>query len=58
MRCADRYMFEKISERSEALDSMIDEFALDFQNNYGVQELSDPGLISEVCMIFVTTSSS
>jgi DNA polymerase alpha subunit B len=41
-------MFEKISERSEALDTMIDEFAVGFQEGYGIGELSDPGLISEV----------
>ena len=42
-----RYMFEKISQRSEALDDLIDEFAETIRDAYGLNELGDPHLISE-----------
>ena len=42
-----RYMFEKISQRSEALDDLIDEFAESIKDAYGISELGDPNFASE-----------
>ncbi|ORY32273.1 DNA polymerase alpha subunit B N-terminal-domain-containing protein [Naematelia encephala] len=42
-----RYMFEKISQRSEALDDLIDEFAQIIKEAYGITELGDPNFVSE-----------
>ncbi|EIW72508.1 hypothetical protein TREMEDRAFT_66921 [Tremella mesenterica DSM 1558] len=42
-----RYMFEKISQRSEALDDMIDDFADIIKDSYGITELGDPHFASE-----------
>jgi DNA polymerase alpha subunit B len=40
-------MFEKISQRSEALDDLIDEFAEGIKDAYGITELGDPHFVSE-----------
>ncbi|KAF8636025.1 hypothetical protein AX15_000185 [Amanita polypyramis BW_CC] len=37
-----RYMYEKVSERSEALDDKIDELAEFVRDHYGITELGDP----------------
>ncbi|KAI0050363.1 DNA polymerase alpha, subunit B [Auriscalpium vulgare] len=37
-----KYMYEKISERSEALDDRIDEFADLVRKHYGIPDLGDP----------------
>lgn len=42
-----RYMFEKISVRSEALDEQIDEFAEVIKDAYALSDLGDPHLPSE-----------
>ncbi|WVO16943.1 hypothetical protein L204_104629 [Cryptococcus depauperatus] len=42
-----RYMFEKISERSEALDDLIDDYAESIKEAYGLMELGDPHFISD-----------
>lgn len=42
-----RYMFEKISQRSEALDEQIDDFADAIKEAYGLTELGDPHFPSE-----------
>ncbi|RXW23407.1 hypothetical protein EST38_g2463 [Candolleomyces aberdarensis] len=41
-RRAYRYMYEKISERSEALDQLIDDFADLIKDQYDIEELADP----------------
>ena len=40
-------MFEKISQRSDALDRLIDDFADDIQEVWGITEFGDPQLVSE-----------
>ena len=40
-------MFEKISQRSEALDDLIDDFAETIKDSYGISELGDPHFNSE-----------
>jgi DNA polymerase alpha subunit B len=40
-------MFEKVSQRSEALDDLIDEFAESVKDAYGITELGDPHFVSE-----------
>ena len=40
-------MFEKISQRSEALDDLIDDFAESIKDAYGITELGDPHFVSE-----------
>lgn len=40
-------MFEKISQRSESLDDLIDEFAEVIKDAYGLTELGDPHFASE-----------
>lgn len=40
-------MFEKISQRSESLDDLIDDFADVIKDAYGVNELGDPHVPSE-----------
>ncbi|WWC58474.1 uncharacterized protein I303_101017 [Kwoniella dejecticola CBS 10117] len=42
-----RYMFEKISQRSEALDDSIDDYAENIKDAYGITELGDPHFVSE-----------
>ncbi|OCF55338.1 DNA polymerase alpha subunit B [Kwoniella mangroviensis CBS 10435] len=42
-----RYMFEKISQRSEALDDSIDDYAENIKDAYGISELGDPHFVSE-----------
>ncbi|KAF8584710.1 DNA polymerase alpha, subunit B [Ramaria rubella] len=42
-----RYMFEKISMRSEMLDDRIDEFSEVVREKYGVDELGDPASVTE-----------
>lgn len=42
-----RYMFEKISQRSESLDEQIDEFGEVIKDAYGLTELGDPSLPSD-----------
>ncbi|KAI0689714.1 DNA polymerase alpha/epsilon subunit B-domain-containing protein [Cytidiella melzeri] len=42
-----RYMYEKISDRSEALDDRIDEFAELVQKHYQIPDLGDPGASTE-----------
>nr|XP_031860917.1 uncharacterized protein CI109_003644 [Kwoniella shandongensis]KAA5527989.1 hypothetical protein CI109_003644 [Kwoniella shandongensis] len=42
-----RYMFEKISQRSEALDDLIDDYAESIKDAYGISELGDPHFVSE-----------
>lgn len=42
-----RYMFEKLSERSEALDDSIDEYADAIKDAYGISELGDPHFVSD-----------
>ncbi|KAF8837908.1 DNA polymerase alpha, subunit B [Paxillus ammoniavirescens] len=42
-----RYMYEKVSERSEALDDRIDEFADLVQRHYHIDELADPDAATE-----------
>lgn len=40
-------MFEKVSQRSEALDDLIDDFAETIKEAYGISELGDPHFVSE-----------
>jgi len=40
-------MFEKTSQRSEALDDLIDDFAESIKDAYGITELGDPHFVSE-----------
>lgn len=40
-------MFEKISQRSEALDDLIDEFAENIKDSWGLTELGDPHFASD-----------
>lgn len=40
-------MFEKISQRSEALDDLIDEFAENIKDTWGLTELGDPQFASD-----------
>ncbi|KAF8477895.1 DNA polymerase alpha/epsilon subunit B-domain-containing protein [Gautieria morchelliformis] len=42
-----RYMFEKISTRSEVLDDRIDEFSELIREEYGIEELGDPSSVTE-----------
>ncbi|WRT64268.1 uncharacterized protein IL334_001199 [Kwoniella shivajii] len=42
-----RYMFEKMSQRSEALDDLIDDYAENIKDAYGITELGDPHFVSE-----------
>lgn len=42
-----RYMFEKMSARSEALDEQIDTFAFTIMDAYGLTELGDPHVPAE-----------
>ncbi|KAH8120686.1 DNA polymerase alpha, subunit B [Phellopilus nigrolimitatus] len=42
-----RYMYEKISERSEILDERIDEFGELIRDHYNIEELGDPCSTSE-----------
>lgn len=40
-------MFEKISQRSEALDDLIDRYADAIASDYGITEFGDPHFVSE-----------
>lgn len=40
-------MFEKISQRSEALDELIDDFAEMIRDAYGITEFGDPHFVSD-----------
>ncbi|KAG5645477.1 hypothetical protein DXG03_006022 [Asterophora parasitica] len=42
-----RYMYEKISERGEALDDRIEEFAELIQKHYNISDLGDPSLSTD-----------
>ncbi|KAI9635169.1 DNA polymerase alpha subunit B N-terminal-domain-containing protein [Dioszegia hungarica] len=42
-----RYMFEKVSQRSEALDEQIDTFGDNIRADYGLEELGDPHFVSD-----------
>ncbi|WOO78183.1 DNA polymerase alpha subunit B [Vanrija pseudolonga] len=42
-----RYMFEKISARSEALDEQIDQYAENMIQDYGLTDFGDPSLVSD-----------
>ncbi|KAG6910686.1 hypothetical protein DXG01_008730 [Tephrocybe rancida] len=42
-----RYMYEKVSERSEALDDRIDEFSDLIKEHYNVKDLGDPASSSD-----------
>ncbi|KII90842.1 hypothetical protein PLICRDRAFT_137336 [Plicaturopsis crispa FD-325 SS-3] len=42
-----RYMYEKVSERSEALDDRIDEFSELIREHYNIPELGDPSASTE-----------
>ncbi|WVQ77069.1 hypothetical protein IAR50_006752 [Cryptococcus sp. DSM 104548] len=42
-----RYMFEKVSERSEALDELIDDYAEIIKEAYGLEDLADPHLVTD-----------
>ncbi|KIJ59480.1 hypothetical protein HYDPIDRAFT_100652 [Hydnomerulius pinastri MD-312] len=44
---AYRYMYEKVLERSEALDERIDEFADLIQKHYQIDDLGDPDAATE-----------
>ncbi|KNZ81283.1 DNA polymerase alpha subunit B [Termitomyces sp. J132] len=44
-----RYMYEKILERSEALDDRIEEFSELIKEHYNVAELGDPTSGTDVC---------
>ena len=44
----DRYMYEKISERSEVLDQLIDDFAELIKDHYDISDLADPSAVSDV----------
>ncbi|EAU86107.1 alpha DNA polymerase [Coprinopsis cinerea okayama7 len=44
---AYRYMYEKISERSEVLDQIIDDFAELIRDHYDISELADPSSTTE-----------
>jgi DNA polymerase alpha subunit B len=41
-------MYEKISERSEVLDQLIDDFADLIRDHYDISELADPSSVSDV----------
>ncbi|KAH6911541.1 alpha DNA polymerase [Coprinopsis sp. MPI-PUGE-AT-0042] len=43
---AYRYMYEKITERSEVLDQLIDDFADLIRDHYDIPELADPSSVS------------
>lgn len=40
-------MFEKVSQRSEALDEQIDDFADIIRDAYGLEDLGDPHFVSD-----------
>ncbi|KAI9509201.1 DNA polymerase alpha subunit B [Russula earlei] len=48
-----KYMYEKISERSEALDERIDELADLVRQHYGFPELGDPSASTDEAVIVV-----
>ncbi|KAI0057842.1 DNA polymerase alpha subunit B [Artomyces pyxidatus] len=48
-----KYMYEKISERSEVLDERIDEFADLVRKHYDVSELSDPAASTDDDVVVV-----
>ncbi|KAI0260193.1 DNA polymerase alpha subunit B [Gloeopeniophorella convolvens] len=48
-----KYMYEKISERSEALDERIDEFAGLIRKHYGLTDLGDPSASTDEAVVVV-----
>ncbi|KAI5120230.1 hypothetical protein M0805_000044 [Coniferiporia weirii] len=50
---AYRYMYEKVSERSEVLDERIDEFGELIREHYNIDELGDPSSTSEEDIVAV-----
>jgi hypothetical protein len=48
----DRYMYEKLGERSEILDDRIDEFAIIVKEYYNISEIGDPSALTDVCSSF------
>ncbi|KAI0826859.1 DNA polymerase alpha subunit B [Trametes gibbosa] len=48
-----RYMYEKVSERSEVLDDRIDHFGDIIKAHYDVEELGDPSAVTEEEVIVV-----
>ncbi|KAH9854731.1 DNA polymerase alpha subunit B [Lenzites betulinus] len=48
-----RYMYEKVSERSEALDDRIDHFGELVKAHYKVEELGDPSAVTEEEVVVV-----
>ncbi|KAL5518536.1 POL12 [Sanghuangporus vaninii] len=48
-----RYMYEKISERSEILDERIDEFGELIREHYNIDDLGDPSATSEEDVVVV-----
>ncbi|KAF8333523.1 DNA polymerase alpha/epsilon subunit B-domain-containing protein [Cantharellus anzutake] len=49
-----RYMYEKLSERSEVMDDLIDEFSEIIKSHYGIEEFHDPSRVSEEGVMVVT----
>jgi DNA polymerase alpha subunit B len=52
-----RYMYERMMERSEMLDSTIDEAAEILKNHYGIDELGDPSIQSQVRSLHFLSST-
>ncbi|KAI0720520.1 DNA polymerase alpha, subunit B [Cerioporus squamosus] len=50
---AYRYMYEKVTERSEVLDDRIDHFGELVKAYYGVEELGDPSAVTEEDVVVV-----
>ncbi|KAF9269284.1 DNA polymerase alpha, subunit B [Marasmius fiardii PR-910] len=50
---AYRYMYEKLSQRSEVLDDRIDEFGELVREHYGIAELGDPSSITDEEIVVV-----
>ncbi|KAI0785210.1 DNA polymerase alpha/epsilon subunit B-domain-containing protein [Abortiporus biennis] len=48
-----RYMYEKLSERSELLDDQIEDIADIIKDHYGVMDFGDPGLATEEEVVVV-----
>ncbi|PIL22596.1 hypothetical protein GSI_15285 [Ganoderma sinense ZZ0214-1] len=48
-----RYMYEKVSERSEVLDDRIDHFGELVKDYYNVEELGDPAAVTEEDVVVV-----
>ncbi|KZT40663.1 DNA polymerase alpha, subunit B [Sistotremastrum suecicum HHB10207 ss-3] len=48
-----RYMFQKLSTRSEALDARIEEFGEIVRESYGIEELGDPAATTDDSVVIV-----